>query len=77
LGISLRRRKAIAPAAAVAPTPAPPHRNEDKKRQTANEWARELKVNEVMAERAAMRSDRWHDLFTEEEFMELLSKQDV
>ena len=50
--------------------PAPPA--DGKERMTANDWAKKHGLNEVQAERAAMRAGRWHDLFTEEEFLDLL-----
>lgn len=77
MGVSLFRRKPQpsepTPARANAPPPPP----DGKERLTANAWANKLQVNEVAAERAAMRAGRWHDLFTEEEFMQLLAKHDV
>lgn len=76
-------KRAVAPAAtpaAPAPTP-PPARNppqaEGPERLTANEWAKRHRLNEVQAERAAMRAGRWHDLFTEEEFLDLLRRGDA
>jgi hypothetical protein len=80
MGISLfgRRSKPSgerpAPAQAAAPAPPSP---DGKERLTANEWAKRLAVNEVAAERAAMRAGRWHDAFTEEEFIEMIRKADV
>ena len=75
MGISLfpRKKKEAEPAApsAAGPAGAPPNA-EGPERLTANDWAKKLNFNEVAAERAAMRAGKWHDLFTEEEFLELI-----
>jgi len=81
VGISLLpRRKKAEPdpkgAQAVAPAPAV-HHADLKERLTANDWAKRHSLNEVAAERAAMRAGKWHDLFTEEEFLDLLRRADV
>jgi hypothetical protein len=81
VGISLFRKKPkpsapdkppVAPAALAPQAPA-----DGVERMTANDWARKFQVNEVQAERAAMRAGRWYDLFTEQEFLELIKKQDA
>lgn len=80
MGISLFRRKGGGPTAGEkAPAaPAAVAASEDgKERLTANDWARRLQLNEVAAERAAMRAGKWHDLFTEEEFLELIKRAEV
>ena len=81
MGISLFRRKSRLqpPQATAAPPAAPPVKTsaDSFERKTANDWAKKFQVNEVQAERAAMRAGRWHDLFTEEEFLELIKKQDA
>jgi hypothetical protein len=87
MGISLfgKRRPAEGTAASEAKTPsAPPAAahspsggGDGKERLTANEWARRHQLNEVAAERAAMRAGKWHDLFTEEEFTDLIKRADV
>jgi len=71
--------RAAAPLAQPPPPPPPPNAplDEGPERLTANEWARRHSLNEVQAERAAMRAGRWHDLFTEEEFLELLRRGDA
>jgi len=46
-------------------------------RLTANEWAKKHNFNEVAAERAAMRAGKWHDVFTESEFFELIKGRDI
>ena len=80
MGFSLFRRKepqaAEAPAAETkpaVPAPAP----DGVERLTANDWAKKHSLNEVAAERAAMRAGRWHDLFTEEEFLDLIKRSNV
>ena len=81
MGISLFRKKPKPPtqegAAPVASATAAPVQADGVERMTANEWARKFQVNEVQAERAAMRAGRWYDLFTEQEFLELIRKQDA
>jgi len=77
VGVSLFRRKPQPSESTPAPANAPPPPADGKERLTANAWANKLQVNEVAAERAAMRAGRWHNLFTEEEFMALLAKHDV
>jgi hypothetical protein len=80
VGISLFPRKkeqaqpAAPPAAARTEAPARPDGAE---RLTANDWAKKLNFNEVAAERAAMRAGKWHDLFTEQEFLELIRAASV
>lgn len=78
MGVSLFRRRGGQAAAGAkepaAPLPAP---TDGKERLTANDWARRLQLNEVAAERAAMRAGKWHDLFTQEEFLELIKRADV
>jgi hypothetical protein len=81
VGISLfSRKKQRSPqakeAAPASPSAAPPPQ-EGPERLTANDWAKKHGLNEVMAERAAMRAGKWHDLFSEEEFLELLKRVDV
>ena len=80
MGISLFRKKPKStvetpPAAPTKPTT--PAASDGVERKTANEWAQQLQVNEVQAERAAMRAGRWHDQFTEQEFLDLIRKQDA
>lgn len=65
------------PAAAPPPVPPPAKPDDGVERLTANDWAKKHGLNEVQAERAAMRAGRWHDLFTEAEFLELLRRADV
>lgn len=65
------------PAAAAPPAPPPAEPNDGAERLTANDWAKKHGLNEVQAERAAMRAGRWHDLFSEEEFLELLRNPKV
>ena len=79
MGISLFSRKREAKKASDAPAPAPTEaaKADGPERLTANDWAKKHGMNEVMAERAAMRAGKWHDLFTEEEFLELLKRVDV
>jgi hypothetical protein len=81
VGISLFSRKKQAPdppkAANVAPADAPKLPVAGPEKLTANDWAKRHGLNEVMAERAAMRAGKWHDFFTEEEFLELLKRVDV
>lgn len=80
MGISLFRRKAGPPAAdtAAGAAPAPVQAPQDgRERLTANDWARRHQLNEVAAERAAMRAGKWHDLFTEEEFLDLIKRAEV
>lgn len=74
-----QRKAPEAPPAAAPPPPDPePARPSDGvERLTANDWAKRHGLNEVQAERAAMRVGRWHDLFSEEEFLELLRRQDA
>jgi len=80
VGISLFRKKSQLPP--PTPTPAsaaPPVKPsaDSVERKTANDWAKKFQVNEVQAERAAMRAGRWHDLFTEQEFMQLITRKDL
>ena len=79
MGISLFSRKREAKKGPEAPAPAAPSppKSDGPERLTANDWAKKHGMNEVMAERAAMRAGKWHDLFTEEEFLELLKRVDV
>lgn len=80
MGISLFRKKQKS--AEEKPGSAPSHpaaapAADGVERKTVNEWAKQFLVNEVQAERAAMRAGRWYDLFTEQEFLELIKKQDA
>jgi hypothetical protein len=80
VGISLfpRKKKQEEPAASTAAAPAaPPTKVEGPERLTANDWAKKLNFNEVAAERAAMRAGKWHDLFTEQEFLDLIRTASV
>ena len=76
MGISLFPKKKTKPAdpessAPAAPLAANPPAGGPEK-LTANEWAKKLNLNEVAAERAAMRAGKWHATFTEEEFLDLI-----
>lgn len=78
VGISLfsrRKAKGTDPPAAP-PAEAPPPQG-GPERLTANDWAKKHSLNEVAAERAAMRAGKWHELFTEEEFLELMRRSNV
>ena len=79
MGLGLFGRKKAAPAvpAPAAAPPPPPKPPEGPERLTANEWAKKLNFNEVAAERAAMRAGKWHAQFTEQEFLDLISKSNV
>lgn len=80
MGISLFPRKKKQEQAAARPAAASAdlsEKSEGPERLTANEWAKKLNFNEVAAERAAMRAGKWHNTFTEEEFLELIRTQPV
>ena len=80
MGISLfpRKKQQQEPAASPGAAPAdPPAKPDGPERLTANDWAKKLNFNEVAAERAAMRAGKWHDLVTEQEFIELVRNASV
>ena len=80
MGISLFPRKKKPEEPAASPTDASsgaPAEPDGPERLTANDWAKKLNFNEVAAERAAMRAGKWHDLFTEQEFLEMVKSARV
>ena len=80
MGISIlpRRKKQAEPAPVPGAAPSTvPAEEGGPERLTANDWAKKLNFNEVAAERAAMRAGKWHDLFSEEEFLDLIRKAHV
>lgn len=77
VGLFAKRKQTEAPSPPTAPAVSPSPKDAGPERLTANEWAKKHNFNEVAAERAAMRAGKWHDLFTEEEFFEIIKGRDV